>query len=137
MLRSAATASFWDAAQVRQLVSLITFQRRVDAVVMLFKKTIDLKESFYGEVWSLLKKTEQQHCRRRLGESLMRILHEFEPEEGPAENTTVVFMTEVDASAPEGVAVAGDAPGTAASGALAEKLTAVVGCESEALPSQA
>ena len=38
MLRSAATTHYWTAAQVREMVVLITFQKRVDAVVMLFRR---------------------------------------------------------------------------------------------------
>ena len=41
MLRSAATTHFWSANQTLQLVKQITFQRRVDAVVMLFKRIVD------------------------------------------------------------------------------------------------
>ena len=49
MLRSSATTHYWSAAQVRQLVVLITFKRRVDAVVMLFRRIVDL-DQFYKEV---------------------------------------------------------------------------------------
>jgi len=97
MLRSAATTHYWSAVQVRELVVLITFQRRVDAVVMLFRRTIDL-EHFYREVWTLLKRSEQMTVRRRLGESLARLLKEHEPTP-PPEDTAIVFMTEVSAPA--------------------------------------
>ena len=91
MLRSAATTHYWSAAQVRELIVLITFQRRVDAVVVLFRRTVDL-DQFYAEVWTLLKHSEQLSVRRRLGESLARLLKEHEP---TPDDTAVVFMTEV------------------------------------------
>jgi len=95
MLRSAATTHYWSSAQVRQLVMLITYRRRVDAVVMLFRRTTDLPQ-FYSEVWTLLKRDEQQALRRRLGESLARLLKEHEPVPADDGDTAFVFMTEVD-----------------------------------------
>jgi Ran GTPase-activating protein (RanGAP) involved in mRNA processing and transport len=49
MLRSAATTHYWSAAQVAQLVSLISYPQRVDAVVMLFRRVVD-ESQFYAEV---------------------------------------------------------------------------------------
>jgi len=116
MLRSAATTHYWSAAQMRQLIVLITFQRRVDAVVMLFRRVVDL-DRFYSEVWTLLKRSEQTSVRKRLGESLARLLKEHEPahemdaHEQP-HDTAVVFMTEVDGGGGEATAEAdGDATG--------------------------
>ena len=56
MLRSAATTHYWSANQARRLTSLITFERRVDAVVMLFRRIVDLGEAetapnFVPEIW--------------------------------------------------------------------------------------
>ena len=48
----------------------------------------------------LLKRPEQLLLRRRLGESLARLLKEHEPPTIP-EDTAVVFMTEVEAPAHE------------------------------------
>ena len=48
MLRTAATTHYWSSAQVRELVALISFPRRVDAVVMLFRRTVDLDQQFYA-----------------------------------------------------------------------------------------
>lgn len=93
MLRSAATTHYWSAAQVRELIVLITFQRRVDAVVMLFRRTVDL-DQFHAEIWTVLKRSEQLCIRQRLGESLARLLKEHEPTP-PMDGTAVVFMTEV------------------------------------------
>ena len=59
MLRTAATTHFWSAAQVRQLVSLIAYQQRVDAAVMLFKRTVD-QQNFAEQVYRLLKPSERE-----------------------------------------------------------------------------
>jgi Ran GTPase-activating protein (RanGAP) involved in mRNA processing and transport len=101
MLRSAATTHYWSAAQVVQLVKLITYQRRVDAVVMLFKRIVDI-EQFYSEVWSELRPSERSAVRIRLGILLARLLAEHEPEQ--VETTAVAFLTELDEPPP-------DAPG--------------------------
>ena len=69
MLRTAATTHFWSAAQVRQLVSLIAYQQRVDAAVMLFKRTVD-QQNFAEQVYRLLKPSERGGLRGRLGEAL-------------------------------------------------------------------
>ena len=99
MLRSAATTHYWSAQQVRQLVCLIEYPKRVDAVVMLFRRTVDL-DQFYNEIWCLLKRFEQQGVRRRLGESLSLLLHKYEPVPPPEEDEeddggAVAFMTEI------------------------------------------
>ena len=49
MLRCSATTHYWSADQVRQLVMCITYQRRVDAAVMLFRRTVDL-DNYYAKV---------------------------------------------------------------------------------------
>ena len=41
MLRTSAITHYWNASQVRQLVALITYQRRVDAAIMLFRRCVD------------------------------------------------------------------------------------------------
>ena len=43
----------------------------------------------------MLKRTEQMSARRRLGESLARLLKEHEPMAAVEDATAVVFMTEV------------------------------------------
>ena len=53
------------AAQVRQLVSLIAYQQRVDAAVMLFKRTVD-QQNFAEQVYRLLKPSAQPAALRRL-----------------------------------------------------------------------
>ena len=73
MLRTAATTHFWSAAQVRQLVSLIAYQQRVDAAVMLFKRTVD-QQNFAEQVYRLLKPSERGGLRGRLGEALTPLL---------------------------------------------------------------
>ena len=105
MLRSAATTHYWSANQAVQLIKLITFQRRVDAVVMLFKRIVDM-ENFYSEVWSELKSSEKSAVRIRLGILLARLLAEHEPER-EAETTAVAFLTEM----PEEQLAAGAAEG--------------------------
>ena len=48
----------------------------------------------------MLKRDEQQALRRRLGESLARLLKEFEPPPADDGETATVFMTEVRDLAP-------------------------------------
>ena len=103
MLRSSATTHYWSAEQVKQLVTLITYQRRVDAVVMLFRRIVNL-DSFYHDVYQTLKPDERASLRRRLGESLARLLIEHEPQAvvadaAPADDDSgnvTVFLTETD-----------------------------------------
>jgi len=91
MIRASATTHFWNCAQVRQLIQLITFRQRVDAVIILFRRIVDLESSFHAVVYSTLKPGECKALRLRLGSPLARIL----PEEAPApEETAVVFLTE-------------------------------------------
>jgi hypothetical protein len=63
---------------VRRMVTLITFKRRVDAVVMLFRRIVDL-DHFYREVYCELQPSDTSTLRHRLGESLSRLLEEYEP----------------------------------------------------------
>ena len=120
---------------------LITFQKRVDAIVMLFRRIVDLDQfyayehafgvesgwpefachttaefldrltyMFYGrELWVMLKRSEQLSARRRLGESLARLLKEHEP--APlVDSTTIVFMTEVTAPSAAQIVQSGAEP---------------------------
>jgi len=99
MLRASATTHYWNATQVRQLVTLITYKRRVDAVVMLFRRIVNL-DNFYHEIFQVLKPTEQKALKKRLGESLARLLVDHEPPEEaeaaeePSGETVTVFLTE-------------------------------------------
>jgi len=97
MLRSSATTHFWNCAQVRQLLQLITFRQRVDAVVMLFRRIVDLDSSFYAAIYTALKPGECAALRSRLGAPVLRLLPQ-EEEEPPADegDTAVVFLTETD-----------------------------------------
>jgi len=113
MLRASATTHYWDAAQVRQLVVLITYKRRVDAVVMLYRRIVN-HDSFYEEVFKVLKPAEQRALRTRLGESLAQLLVEhLPPEEAavPTDETVTVFLTETEGEAQEGGEVNADAIG--------------------------
>ncbi|KAL3911879.1 MAG: hypothetical protein SGPRY_008530 [Prymnesium sp.] len=91
MLRSTATTHFWNCNQARQLVQLITYRQRVDAVIILFRRIIDLEMSFFSVLYSALKPCECASLRARLGSSLRGMLPEkpLEPEEA-----AVVFLTE-------------------------------------------
>jgi len=116
MLRSSATTHYWSAEQVRQLVVLVTYRKRVDACVMLFRRIVDL-DHFYKEVYKTLKPAERTSLRFRLGESLARLLVIHEPMEpdpaGPPEDETVqVYLTEL----PEGTTEGGDDGGGDAGG---------------------
>jgi len=95
MLRSSATTHFWNCAQVRQLIQLITYRQRVDAVVMLFRRIVDLESSFHTVVYCALKPGECAALRTRLGAPLLKLLPEDEsllPAE--ADGTATVFLTE-------------------------------------------
>jgi len=99
MLRSAATTHYWSANQARRLITLITFERRVDAVVMLFRRIVDLGEgdttpNFVPEIWSMLKPHERSQLKRRLGEILLRLLPADESEAPVVSDTVTVFLTE-------------------------------------------
>ena len=118
---------------MRDLIALIAFQRRVDAVVMLFRRTVDLDQfhayslnvstfppsgyesnqqccligSCVGrEVWTVLKRSEQVGVRRRLGESLARLFKEHEVPSS-ADQTAIVFMTEIEPGTATGVEASG------------------------------
>uniref|UniRef100_A0A7S4AYZ1 DUF4476 domain-containing protein n=2 Tax=Chrysotila carterae TaxID=13221 RepID=A0A7S4AYZ1_CHRCT len=95
MLRTAATTHFYNAEQVRAMVRLVDFRGRVDAVVMLFRRIVDL-ERFYELVYLMLKPSETAALRTRLGKALKPWLPESEMEvEQITEGTTaVVFLTE-------------------------------------------
>ena len=99
MLRASATTHYWNATQARQLITLIDYRRRVDAAVMLFRRIVNL-DQFYDEVYKVLKQIEQRALKRRLGESLARLLHDHEPPEegagpaGGADENVTVFLTE-------------------------------------------
>eukprot|EP00966_Prymnesium_polylepis_P139569 3225096-Prymnesium_polylepis.1 len=109
MLRSSATTHFWNCAQVRQLLQLITFRQRVDAVVMLFRRIVDLDSSFYAAIYTALKPGECAALRSRLGAPVLRLLPQ-EEEEPPADegDTAVVFLTETDGGGDGGEGGAAD-----------------------------
>ena len=77
MLRTSAITHYWNAAQVKQLVQLITYQRRVDAAVMLFRRTVD-PPNYVDVVYGLLKPAERKSLRLRLGEAILPLLPESE-----------------------------------------------------------
>lgn len=77
MLRTSAITHYWSAAQVRQLVALITYQRRVDAAIMLFRRTVD-PAKFVDVVYNMLKPSERKALRLRLGEGITPMLPEAE-----------------------------------------------------------
>ena len=111
MLRTSAITHYWNAAQVRQLVALITYQRRVDAAVMLFRRTVD-PANYVDVVYGMLKRAERKMLVQRLGEAILPILPEEEKsiiseeellkmrgigqvkEVPPAGEAGVVFLTE-------------------------------------------
>ena len=79
--------------QVRQLVQLITYIQRIDAVVILFRRIVDLETGFHQSVYLALKPGECAALRTRLGAPLIRLLpHDEAPP--PIDTTAVVFLTE-------------------------------------------
>mmetsp|Transcript_64368 Transcript_64368/g.143820 ORF Transcript_64368/g.143820 Transcript_64368/m.143820 type:complete len:178 (-) Transcript_64368:344-877(-) len=135
MLRSSATTHCWDCVQARQLVQLITYRQRVDAVVILFRRIVDPGE-FYETVYLVLKPGECAALRSRLGAPLLRLLPPEEPEEQLAEDTAVVFLTEqadglIDAAPAANLEVSAGAPvgAPAPSGTVAESTSAPANAE--------
>jgi len=86
MLRTAATTHFYTAEQVRNLVRLIEYKHRVDAVIMLFRRMVD-PTNFAARVYDLLKPSEATMLLTRLGPALTPMLPE-------ADQTATVFLTE-------------------------------------------
>jgi len=81
MLRTAATTHYYRAAQARRIISHLSFPRRADAAVMLFRRIVDLGR-FVDEVYRPLTTVEKRALRERLGEALAPLLP---PEEEQAE----------------------------------------------------
>ena len=121
--------------KARQLVQLITYRQRVDAVVILFRRIVDPGE-FYETVYLVLKPGECAALRSRLGAPLLRLLPPEEPEEQLAEDTAVVFLTEqadglIDAAPAANLEVSAGVPvgAPAPSGTVAESTSAPANAE--------